>query len=283
LRSFSEIPEMTASSSLHAQGEPIRVLVAEPDATSRHLICSLLACEPEITAKYIDGSCLVSSVREIFPDAVILDANTPAIRQAGGWSGLEVQAPAVTIVTAYDSASLTPFAPFATDLLVKPFDVERFESALDLATSTILRTRQNLTTISGMTPLKTTTPGFRVLQRLAVEVNEKILLVRVSDIQWIQSCGKHVRLHVGETSHLLRQSMRSLEASLDPNCFLRVHRNAIVNLDHVAEFYLPPAGNMFVRLSNGRSLPLRRGNRSILRRRLKDISSGARYPPHPRT
>jgi DNA-binding LytR/AlgR family response regulator len=59
---------------------------------------------------------------------------------------------------------------------------------------------------------------------------------------------------------------------LDPNRFLRVHRNAIVNLDHVAEFHLPPAGNMFVKLSNGRSLPLSRGNRSILRRRLKHIS-----------
>jgi DNA-binding LytR/AlgR family response regulator len=51
-----------------------------------------------------------------------------------------------------------------------------------------------------------------------------------------------------------------------------VHRNAIVNLDHVAEFHLPAAGNMFVKLSNGRSLPLRRGNRSALRRSLKDMS-----------
>jgi two-component system, LytTR family, response regulator len=120
--------------------------------------------------------------------------------------------------------------------------------------------------------VKTTASSLQFLQRLAVEVNEKILLVRVNDIHWIQSCGKQVRLHVGETSHLLRRSMCSLEALLDPNRFLRVHRNAIVNLDHVAEFYLPRAGNMFVRLSNGRSLPLRRGNRSILRRRLKDIS-----------
>lgn len=272
MSSFSELPEVTASPLLHAQGELIQVLVAEPDAATRNVIRSLLAHESEITAKYIDGSRLISSVRESLPDLVIIDANTPAIRQAGGWSGLGVQAPPVTIVTAYDSASLTPFAAFATHLLVKPFDVERFETALDLATSTILRARQTLTTISRTNPLKTTTSGPQFLQRLAVEVNERIVLVRVSDIQWIQACGKHVQLHVGETSHLLRQTMRSLEESLDPNRFLRVHRNAIVNLDHVAEFFLPPAGNMFVKLSNGRSLPLRKGNRSILRRRLKDIS-----------
>jgi DNA-binding LytR/AlgR family response regulator len=59
---------------------------------------------------------------------------------------------------------------------------------------------------------------------------------------------------------------------LDPTRFLRVHRNAIVNLDHVDEFHLPPTGNMFVKLKNGVSLPLRRGNRNLLRRLLKQIS-----------
>ena len=272
MSSYSEISEATASSLLRAQREPIRVLVAEPDIASCRLISSLLGQESEITANYIDGSRLVSSVQEAVPDIVIVDSNTLAIRQAGGWSGLGIQVPVVTIVTAYDSASLIPFAGFATDLLVKPFDVERFETALNLATSAILRARQNLTRISGTYPLKTPTSGLQFLQRLAVGINETIVLVRVSDIHWIQSCGKQVRIHVGETSHLLRQSMRSLEALLDPNRFLRVHRNAIVNLDHVAEFHLPPAGNMFVKLSDGRSLPLRRGNRSILRRRLKDLS-----------
>jgi CheY-like chemotaxis protein len=178
LSSFSEIPEVSASPLLHTQRERIRVLVAEPDIASRRLISSLLACESEITANYIDGSRLVSSVRESFPDLVILDANTPAIRQAGGWSGLGIQAPVVTIVTAYDYAALTPFAAFATDLLVKPFDVERFETALDLATSTILRARQNLTTISGTNPLKTTTSGLQFLQRLSVEIAEKVVPVR---------------------------------------------------------------------------------------------------------
>jgi len=181
--------------------------VAEPDIASRRLISSLLAQESGITAKYIDGSRLVSSVQESLPDIVVLDANTPAIRRAGGWSGLGIQVPVVTIVTAYDSASLTFFASFATALLVKPLDVERFETALNLATSAIIRARQNLTTIFGTNPVKTPTSGLRCLQRLAVEIDEKIVLVRVSDIHWIEARGKQVRLHVGETSHLLRQSM----------------------------------------------------------------------------
>lgn len=272
MSSFSEIPQAKAPALLHAPREPIRVLVAEPDAASRHLISALLASESEITAEYVDGARLVSSIRDSAPDLVILDAHTPAVRPGGGWSGLGIQPPAATIVTAYNFAALAPFAAFAIDLLIKPFDVGRFETALDLATSTILRARSSLATTLGSNPLKSVNRPFQFLERLAVEVSEKIVLVRVSDIHWIQSCGKHVRIHVGETFHLLRRSMRSLETLLDPNRFLRVHRNAIVNLDHVAEFHLPPAGNLFVKLLNGRSLPLSRGNRSMLRRRLKDIS-----------
>jgi len=264
------MPEVTAAPLLRKQREPIRVLVVEPDSATRSLIRSLLAQEAEITAEYIDSSRLVSLVRARLPDLVILDANTAGIRQAGGWRGLGVQPPAATVVTAYDPASLEAFAAFATDLLVKPLDVERFQSALDLATSTILRARRSSTT-SVAAPLKIGTSS-KFLSRLAVEVNERFILIRVNDIQWVQSCGKHVRLHLGEASYLLRQSMRSLQASLDPSRFLRVHRGAMVNLDHVAEFHLPLAGNMFVKLSNGRSLPLRRGNRSTLRKRLKDIS-----------
>ena len=207
MSSVPEISEVTVSPLLHAQRERLRVLVAEPDIASRRLISSLLAQESGITAKYIDGSRLVSSVQESLPDIVVLDANTPAIRRAGGWSGLGIQVPVVTIVTAYDSASLTFFASFATALLVKPLDVERFETALNLATSAIIRARQNLTTIFGTNPVKTPTSGLRCLQRLAVEIDEKIVLVRVSDIHWIEARGKQVRLHVGETSHLLRQSM----------------------------------------------------------------------------
>ena len=94
-------------------------------------------------------------------------------------------------------------------------------------------------------------PARRFLQRLAVEAEEKIVLVRVEDIRWMQSSGNHIRLHLGKTSYLIRQSMKHLQTLLDPNRFLRVHRNAIVNLDHVEEFHLPPNGNMFVKLNDG--------------------------------
>jgi two-component system LytT family response regulator len=224
-----------------------------------------------MTAECVDDSWLVSSVQERAPDIVILD-HTRAIRRDKTWDALGVKSPPATIVTAYDPAALTAFASVAVDLLVKPFDVERFESALGVARSSIVRARTEAEIDDRSSEHRDEMPRRQFLRRLAVETDEKIVLVRVEDIQWMHSLGKHIRLHVGKASHLLRQSMKNLQAVLDPSRFLRVHRNAIVNLDHVNEFYLPPSGNMFVKLNNGVSLPLRRANRAMLRRLLKEIS-----------
>jgi two-component system, LytTR family, response regulator len=251
---------------------PIRVLVSEPDAVSRRLICSLLECESGTMVTCVDDSRLVSSIEESAPDLVILDVHTPAISRAPSWEAVGIKCPPATIVTAYDPAALTAFASSAVDLLVKPFDVERFETALDLAKSRIARARIGLEVEERSSDQKEKRAARHFLQRLAVEANEKIVLVRVDHIRWMQSSGNHIRLHVGKTSHLIRQSMKNLQALLDPNRFLRVHRNAIVNLDHVEEFHLPPNGNMFVKLNDGLCLPLRKANRALLRKLLKDIS-----------
>jgi two-component system LytT family response regulator len=225
-----------------------------------------------MTATCVDDSRLVSSIQESAPDLVILDVHTPAIRRAPSWEAVGIKRAPATIVTAYDPSAMSPFASSAIDILVKPFDAERFQSALDLAKSRIASARMELELEERSSDQEQPRPARRFLQRLAVEADEKIVLVRVDDIRWMQSSGNHIRLHLGKTSYLIRQSMKNLQTLLDPNRFLRVHRNAIVNLDHVEEFHLPPNGNMFVKLTDGLCLPLRKANRAPLRKLLKDIS-----------
>jgi two-component system LytT family response regulator len=270
LRSSFEIRETETRASAHVL--PIRVLVSEPDAVSRRLICSLLECESGMTVTCVDDSRLVSLIEESAPDLVILDVHTPAISRAPSWEAVGIKCAPATIVTAYDPSAVSAFASSAIDFLVKPFDAERLESALDLARSRIAGARMELELEERSSDQEQPRPARHFLQRLAVEANEKIVLVRVDHIRWVQSSGNHVRLHVGKTSHLVRQTMKNLQALLDPNRFLRVHRNAIVNLDHVEEFHLPPNGNMFVKLNDGLCLPLRKANRGLLRKLLKDIS-----------
>jgi len=269
VRPFVEMPASETRLSPHVQTLPIRVLVSEPDAVSRRLICSLLECEPGMTVTCVDDSRLVSSIQESVPDLVILDVHTPAIRLAPSWEAVGIKSAPVTIVTAYDPSAMSAFASTAVDFLVKPFDAERFEAALDLANSIIARVRTELAVDEPAAGWEQRRPGGHFLQRLAVEANEKIVLIKIEDIRWMQSSGNHIRLHLAKASYLIRQSMKNLQALLDPSRFLRVHRNAIVNLDHVEEFHLPPNGNMFVKLNDGLCLPLRKANRALLRKLLK--------------
>src|ERR1700747_3474860 len=172
--------------SVHAHGGPVRVLVSEPDPVSRRLICSLLKCESGMTVTCVDDSELVSSIQESAPDLVILDVHAPAIRRAPNWEAVGIKPAPVTIVTAYDPSAGSAFASTAIDFLVKPFDAERFEASLDLAHSGIARVRTELAAEELSTGQEQRRRGRHFLQRLAVEANEKIVLVKIEDIRWMQ-------------------------------------------------------------------------------------------------
>jgi len=86
-----------------------------------------------MTVTCVDDSRLVSSIQESAPDLVILDLHTSAIRRAPSWEAVGIKRAPATIVTGYDPSAVSAFASSAIDFLVKPFDAERFEAALDLA------------------------------------------------------------------------------------------------------------------------------------------------------
>lgn len=115
----------------------------------------------------------------------------------------------------------------------------------------------------------------KFLGRLAVRVDDKLILVRLADVLWIQSRGNLLRLHVPEAGYDCRMTMKDLQMQLDPDRFLRVHRNAIVNLDYVVDFQLPRYGNAFVHLRNGKALPISRTGRLVLRQTLLARNSAA--------
>lgn len=251
------------------QGAPIRVLVAEPDTVSRRLICSILESESDATILCVDSSRLLPSIKDFEPDLVILDINTTEISRMSAWEDLGMKSSAAAIITGYGATSLNRFSFLAANLLVKPFGIEQLQIAVDAAKLKIIRGRTELAAPETSSNQQHSAEPPQFLNRVAVETGETIALINVKDILWLQSFGNHVRLHVGTATHLVRQTMKNIQALLDPVHFLRVHRNAIVNLDHVNEFFLPPEGNMFVRLNNGSCLPLRRANRAQLRKILK--------------
>lgn len=108
----------------------------------------------------------------------------------------------------------------------------------------------------------------KYLNRMTVKAGDKILLIPVRDILWIQSHGNLLQLHLHAASYEHRMTIKEIYKRLDPEHFLRIHRNALVNLDHVLDFDLPRYGNAFVHLRNGKALPISRAVRMVLRRGL---------------
>lgn len=111
----------------------------------------------------------------------------------------------------------------------------------------------------------------RFLSRVAAKSGDKLVLVQFAEVFWIQSKGDFVCLHSQKGDYECRTTMNDLYKRLDPDCFLRVHRNAIVNLNYVVEFVLPRYGNAFVYLQDGQALPISKTGRKALRRNLLSI------------
>lgn len=90
--------------------------------------------------------------------------------------------------------------------------------------------------------------------RVVVRTNGKVVFLRSEDIEWIEAAGNYVRLHAGGESHVLRESMKNMEARLDPEMFVRIHRSAIVNLNRIRELQPWFHGEYVVILQDGTRL-----------------------------
>ena len=257
-------------SSVYQPNTTVRVLIAEPDALSSRLMCAILEAEPDVTFQCIDNSDVIAAIQDFTPDIVIVDTQTTAIRHAANWEALGVKSPPATILTSYDRMSLLPLASAAPGFLIKPFNVEQFENAMEGARSKIEAARTSLSQFKHSNSRIGDQRKF--LHRFAAESEGTIALIKVRDVLWLQSFGNYIRVHSANASHLVRTTLKNIQLLLDPTLFVRIHRNAIVNLDHVIEFFLPATGNLYVKLDNGLSLPIRRSSRKSLRKLLTQHS-----------
>lgn len=237
----------------------IRVLIVDDEPLARRGVRSRLRkhSDMEILAECATGKAAVTAIRERLPDLVFLDIQMPDI------SGFEVlrilkpdEIPAIIFLTAYDQYALDAFRVHAFDYLLKPIDDVRFESALTNARERIRnhdlpdlerRIRELLKNSGGREVARYET-------RFSVRTGQRIVVVSVNDIDWIEACGDYVTLHVGNRSHLLRQTMNKMESQLDPARFLRIHRSTIVQTSRIRELVALDNSEFLLRLSDGKEL-----------------------------
>lgn len=266
-----------------AEGESLRVLVADDEPLGRERIEGLLADEPdvEIVGRAENGEEAVEAIGQLEPDLVFLDIEMP------GMTGIDVvrkvgpeSMPCTIFVTAYDQYALQAFDLAAVDYLVKPFSDERFEEAfararrrVELEDLSTLRERLQAV-LSGSSAMTSSDDGAgesSYLKRIAVQKRGRMRVVPVSDIDYISASGVYAELHVGSETHLVRTSLRALEEQLDPEEFFRIHRSEIVRLDRVELLLRESGGSYEVQLKSGKKLPVGRSRREELEHRLGRI------------
>ncbi|MCB1008409.1 MAG: response regulator transcription factor [Acidobacteria bacterium] len=250
-------------------GEALRVMLVDDEPLARGKLRRLLADEAEVEIVGEAGSAeeAKEKLQELAPDLLFLDIQMPG---QDGFALLESlpahELPAVVFVTAYDEHAVRAFEVSALDYLLKPFDRERLELALERAREALARRegvgldeqlRSMLQELRGEQPF---------LDRFVIRSVGRIVFVRAADVDWIEAAGNYVRLRIGKESHLLRETMSSLETRLDPRVFARIHRSTIVNIDRIKELNHIFHGDYSVQLKDGTRLTLSRGYREQFER-----------------
>ncbi len=233
-------------------GGPLRVLIVDDEPLARSRIAQLLRREGDtrIVAECGDARTALLEIERSKPDLVFLDVQMPEI------SGLELlrllpadRLPQIVFVTAHDEFAIRAFDHGAVDYLLKPFTDARFLSALRRARERTGGGGERIAALAGEL-------GRRPLERILVRDGDRVLVVRTAEIDWVEAEDYCVSLHVGQASHLLRQSLKQLEASLDPARFVRVHRGYLVNLDRVEALEPLGGGEHRLLLRGGVRLPV---------------------------
>jgi two-component system LytT family response regulator len=240
---------------------PLTVLIVDDEPLAREGLRMLLADDPEIAAvqEARNGREAVQRVREGRPDLVFLDVQMP---EMDGFSVIHEigpqEMPAVVFVTAHDQYAIRAFEINAIDYLLKPVTGERFVQSLARA-KVRLRASEPDQQNQILSLLETIASPTRYLNRIAVLSAGKTSFLYVEDVDWIRAAENYVELHVAQASHLLHVTMQTLEKSLDPETFVRIHRSLIVNLRRVKQ--IQPASHREymlllrsgVRLQSGRT------------------------------
>ena len=247
----------------------IRALIVDDEPLARERLRGLLETEPDVTVvgECSDGEAAVEVIRAEPPDLVFLDVQMPNLDGFGVVAAVGPENMPVTVfVTAYDRYALQAFEVHALDYLLKPFDRARFAVALARVRAQLEQDRAAGAADRLLALLdETKTPPRKGAERIAVKTSGGVSFVRAEEIDWVEAAGNYAKLHAGGDVHLLRETLNALEARLDPEQFVRIHRSTIVNLDAIKELQPLFHGDYAVILRDGTELVLSRSYRQKLK------------------
>jgi two-component system, LytTR family, response regulator len=253
----------------------IRTLIVDDEPLARDRLQKLLEGESDVTilGQCTNGKEAVKVIREKAPQLVFLDVQMPELDGFGVLGELQAnEMPVVIFVTAHDKFALKAFEVHAVDFLLKPFDRERFQTALKRARERIAQKQPGELDQRLAALLAEIKPEAPALERMAIKTTGRVIFIKTSDIDWVEAADNYVNLHVGNESHLHRETLTALAERLPAKKFMRISRSTIVNVDRIKELQPLFHGEYAVILRNGTTLTLSRSYRDALDQLIGKVS-----------
>ncbi len=241
--------------------ENIRAVIVDDEELARQMLREFLAShsEIEVIAECTNGFEAVKAVTEMKPDLLFLDIQMPKLN---GFEVLELIGTdrAIVFVTAYDEYAIRAFDIHAVDYLLKPFGADRFETALQRAKQRLSGTLPAPADLASSARQPDQFP-----ERIVIRDGTRVHIIPIHKLDFAEAQDDYVALGSEGKTHLKQQTISSLEDSLDPSRFLRIHRSYIVNLEKVTKIEPYGKDSHVVILNNGAQLPVSRSGYARLR------------------
>lgn len=237
----------------------VKTLIVDDEPIARKVLREEL--EPydgiEVLGEAADGEEALKKIYALEPDLVFLDLQMPAM------GGLEVvrnlpakSATMIIILTAYDQHAIEAFEAGAIDYLLKPVSEPRLKRAVERAIS-LQGKKEALAEHAGKLAAVAGPPVYptsrKIVGRSGVAGQEYILL-DLDEILAFQTEGETVWITTAKSRYLATQSLREIEARLKNSPFQRVHRSAIVNVNHVRKMSAMSSQRWLLTLTNSQEL-----------------------------
>jgi two-component system LytT family response regulator len=246
----------------------LRTLIVDDEPVARAHLRALLQArdDVEVVGECGDGRSAVEQIRAQSPDLVLLDVQMPEL------DGIDVvrtigadRMPPVVFVTAYDQHALAAFEVHALDYILKPVNRARFARAIDR----VVRLAQSAPAARDATPLAQAVEELAAarpaVDRLAIKVGDRVLYLKLAEIDWIEAADDIVRIHAGRHVYEHRSTLSQLEQRLPSSRFLRIHRSTIVNVERIREFQPWFQGDWILVLADGTRLQSGKSYRQKIR------------------
>ncbi|MFL5810881.1 MAG: LytR/AlgR family response regulator transcription factor [Flavisolibacter sp.] len=230
----------------------IRAIIVDDEPLARSIVKEYLQQIPEIEVvqECNDGFEGLKAVIQHQPELIFLDIQMPKIN---GFEMLELmeQRPAVIFTTAFDEYAIRAFETYAVDYLLKPFNKDRFDKAIEKFFNQAPAQKKNMESL-----LQSETSLPSQTERIVVKTAGKIKIIPVTDIQYLEAADDYVKIFTSEGSFLKNKTMSFFENSLSSNQFVRTHRSYIVNVHDITRIDPYEKENHLAILRSGARIPV---------------------------